>query len=253
MTQLTSHSAYHYPNDAREQERLNWQYDVLHDVMGRRLYFAPWSRKKWPRKVLDIATGTGKWAIEFADEFPESQVIGTELSPIQPDEYSPNVEFHIDDSTYNWQDGPFDYVHTRMTLGCWENMQMSILQQAFDNLRPGGWCESQEMVPIPDCDDGTMPPDFSFLQWATELDYASLQANRPISDGQFLKRWYTEVGFVDVHEEILKVPLNGWPSDRRNKEIGMRWLCNLQDGLSGFTLGLHHRVYGRTQEEIEVR
>jgi methylase of polypeptide subunit release factors len=35
--------------------------------------------------VLDFATGTGIWAIEFADEYPGANVIGTDLSPIQPD------------------------------------------------------------------------------------------------------------------------------------------------------------------------
>ena len=53
-----------------------------------------------PRRVLDIGTGTGIWAIEFgrvslsweaikltepADENPESDVLGTDLSPIQPE------------------------------------------------------------------------------------------------------------------------------------------------------------------------
>jgi methylase of polypeptide subunit release factors len=33
--------------------------------------------------VLDIGTGTGIWAIDFADEHPEAEVIGTDLSPIQ--------------------------------------------------------------------------------------------------------------------------------------------------------------------------
>lgn len=35
--------------------------------------------------VLDIATGTGIWAIEFASQFPSAHVIGTDLSPIQPE------------------------------------------------------------------------------------------------------------------------------------------------------------------------
>jgi methylase of polypeptide subunit release factors len=38
-----------------------------------------------PEKILDIGTGTGIWAIEMADMFPNAEVIGTDLSPIQPD------------------------------------------------------------------------------------------------------------------------------------------------------------------------
>lgn len=36
------------------------------------------------KNVLDIGTGTGIWAIDFADEHPEAQVTGVDLSPIQP-------------------------------------------------------------------------------------------------------------------------------------------------------------------------
>lgn len=41
-----------------------------------------WMAKIWIT-VIDIGTGTGIWAIDFADEHPESEVIGTDLSPIQ--------------------------------------------------------------------------------------------------------------------------------------------------------------------------
>jgi len=34
--------------------------------------------------VLDLGTGTGIWAIDFADENPNAVVTGTDLSPIQP-------------------------------------------------------------------------------------------------------------------------------------------------------------------------
>lgn len=37
------------------------------------------------RRVLDVGTGTGIWAIDYADEHPEAKVIGVDLSPIQPD------------------------------------------------------------------------------------------------------------------------------------------------------------------------
>lgn len=39
------------------------------------------------KRVLDVGTGTGIWAIDYADEHPEATVIGVDLSPIQPDLY----------------------------------------------------------------------------------------------------------------------------------------------------------------------
>lgn len=67
-------------------------------VIDDRNYLAPLSHTNPPRHILDIATGTGTWAIEMGDEFPESQITGTDLSPIQPSHVPPNVRFFIEDS-----------------------------------------------------------------------------------------------------------------------------------------------------------
>lgn len=66
--------------------------------MDGRIYLAPFDRQNPPRKVLDIATGTGTWAVDFGDEYPEAIVIGTDLSPIQPAFVPPNVSFFVEDS-----------------------------------------------------------------------------------------------------------------------------------------------------------
>jgi ubiquinone/menaquinone biosynthesis C-methylase UbiE len=67
-------------------------------LMKGKLYLAPLSALKPPRKILDIATGTGDWAIQMGDLFPEATVIGTDLSPIQPKDVPPNVYFYVEDS-----------------------------------------------------------------------------------------------------------------------------------------------------------
>ncbi len=95
---LTTPPAYHFPNDAPENERVEEQYEILKMVMGGDLHLAPFSRAHPPRKVLDIATGTGSWAIEMGDKYPEADIIGTDLSPIQPAFVPPNVRFFIEDS-----------------------------------------------------------------------------------------------------------------------------------------------------------
>jgi methylase of polypeptide subunit release factors len=49
-----------------------------------RLHLAPLKDIKLER-ALDFGTGTGIWAIEFAEKYPNCQVIGSDLSPIQPE------------------------------------------------------------------------------------------------------------------------------------------------------------------------
>jgi len=84
-----------------------------------RLHLAP--LEKDIKQVLDIGTGTGIWAIDFADEYPDTAVLGTDLSPIQPAMVPPNCGFIIEDCEMDeWEYGPdfFDYIHIRTMFGC---------------------------------------------------------------------------------------------------------------------------------------
>jgi methylase of polypeptide subunit release factors len=77
---------------------LNELHGLVRQILDGRNHLAPFSRANAPRRVLDIATGTGTWAIEMADDYPEAQIIGTDLSPIQPYHVPPNLRFFVEDS-----------------------------------------------------------------------------------------------------------------------------------------------------------
>lgn len=91
-------SAYAFPNDTPEQERLELQSECIKMLMGDSFFMAPLSPSRPPRAILDVATGTGDWAIQMGDMFPDALVIGTDLSPIQPAQVPPNVHFFVEDS-----------------------------------------------------------------------------------------------------------------------------------------------------------
>ncbi|KAK1831596.1 Demethylmenaquinone methyltransferase [Podospora conica] len=250
-----SHRAgsYVYPNDETELDRLDEQYELLKEMMDGQLHLAPFTQDHPPTKILDIGTGTGLWAVEMGDEYPSAHIIGTDLSPIQPPLVPPNVRFFVEDSTEDWDYTPdFDYIHTRLTLGCWKDMRTQIIEPAFAHLRPGGWLECQEVVIDPFCDDGTMPGDFGWRAWADEMVRASDKIERQLRIGAELKAWFEEAGFVDVREAVIKIPIGGWAKDIRLKHVGMLWRRMLADGVSGFSLGLFCQVLGRSLEDIEV-
>ncbi|GKU08721.1 unnamed protein product, partial [Fusarium langsethiae] len=73
---------YLLPNDDKEQDRMDLVHHLYSLLLGGKLFLAPIPHE--PHRVLDLGTGTGIWAMDFADEYPSAEVIGTDLSPIQP-------------------------------------------------------------------------------------------------------------------------------------------------------------------------
>ncbi|KAG5984674.1 hypothetical protein E4U55_003754 [Claviceps digitariae] len=246
--------SYAFPNDFPERERLELQGQILVELFGGRLYFAPLDKKKAPRHILDVATGLGEWAIQMGDLFPNSEIIATDLSPIQPDQVPPNVNFYVEDSSDQWDySQKFDYIHTRVTGGCWCSYEEQVVQQAFEALEPGGYLESQEYDFLVGCDDGSMDPEGALAQWTRNMTLAGERCNRPTTTGLSLKESYKRVGFVDVQEVVFRIPTNGWPKDEHLKEIGRLWEMNMLSGLSGFSLSLFHRVFEKSAAETEAR
>lgn len=106
---------YLLPKDGDEQHRLNLQHHTFKVMLNGRLFLAPIYN---PSHVLDIGTGTGIWAKEFARKHPTSNVIGTDISVIQTASDKPdNVHFVREDSEGDeWTFGHlFDYIHWRMS------------------------------------------------------------------------------------------------------------------------------------------
>ncbi|GKT75608.1 LOW QUALITY PROTEIN: methyltransferase domain-containing protein [Colletotrichum tofieldiae] len=82
-------------------------------------------------RVLDIGTGTGIWAMQFGDDHPEADVLGVDLSAIQPEFTGPNVQFEIDDLEEEWTySQPFDYIHSRFmtsSIANWKDLLTNTL------------------------------------------------------------------------------------------------------------------------------
>ena len=69
-----------------------------------------------PRHILDVGTGSGRWAIEVADQYEDTNVFGIDLSPTSPSyEIPENCEFIVADLTegLSFDDGSLDLVHSR--------------------------------------------------------------------------------------------------------------------------------------------
>lgn len=110
---------YFLPNDGEEQDRLDLQHKMWLLLLKGQLALAPCcsNEEPDPADVLDVGTGTGIWAKQFAQQHPNSQVVGTDLSLIQTSEnLPPNCSFVREDSEELWvHDHLFDYIHWRLS------------------------------------------------------------------------------------------------------------------------------------------
>ena len=208
---------YILPNDGDEQNRLDIQHKVQLLLLDGNLHKAPIQN---PRRALDIGTGTGIWAIKFAQQYPDCQVIGSDLSLIQPVGIAPNCEFVREDAEDNWIQGTFDYIHARLFCAFVTDIRQ-VIQQAYDHLEPGGWLEFQEFTHEMFSSDDSL--NGSALKTINSTWTAVLaESGRNPWAMTHLKAILSEVGFVDVAEQILILPIGNWPKDTRYKEVG-RW------------------------------
>lgn len=105
------------PNDEKQNNQLDIAHHMYLLMMGGKLHLAPIEN---PHNVLDVGTGTGIWAMDFADQYPSSQVLGFDLSPIQPEWLPPNVRFEINDACaadWAYKKNSFDFIHVRTMYG----------------------------------------------------------------------------------------------------------------------------------------
>ncbi|KAH8881039.1 S-adenosyl-L-methionine-dependent methyltransferase [Thozetella sp. PMI_491] len=244
---------YIFPNDENESERLDLQHHVFDLCYDGKLGLCPLAENDAsPGKVLDIGTGTGLWAIDFADAHPASEVIGVDLSPIQPSFIPPNTRFEVDDVEEPWAYSyKFDYIHSRMMTCCFADFE-GFLKRCYENLEPGGYIELADIVLEYTSDDGTLLPSHASSKWCVFLKEAAKKRGRPFQDPRTYKATLESIGFVDVHAVPFKWTINPWPADKKMKEIGIWMLENLMAGLEAFSLALLSRELDWSREEIEV-
>lgn len=133
--------SYWGPNDEAALEGQDLAHTIYNLTLGA-LHLAPLVR---PKQILDVGTGTGIWAIEMADDYPEAQITGIDLSPIQPELVPVNCMFEVDDANmeWTWEDNFFDFVHVREMFGSIADWD-SFAREALRCTKPGGYFEIVE-------------------------------------------------------------------------------------------------------------
>lgn len=261
-------------------DRLDLQHHCFRVAYGGATYSAPLASHRPLRRILDLGTGTGRWAIDLAYQFPQAHVTGIDLSPIQPSWIPANCDFEVDDVEASWTVAPgsVDYVHARglrAAIADWP----ALLAQVYAALRPGGLVEITEL-----CAPLLQPAG----QVAAEYDsyvHAGLvalgrrwprlgaedagdpggtgsaggaggagsprDATDP-DDAEALGDQLVAAGFVGVTVQRARLPVGTWPVQPALKELGAQWQACVLAGLEGAALAVLTRGLCWTREEVDV-
>ncbi|OAA33473.1 TAM domain methyltransferase [Moelleriella libera RCEF 2490] len=251
--------SYSFPNDEREQDRLDMLHHAITRLLDGRLFLAPIQPNGL--KILDIGTGTGIWPISMGDTYPGAFVTGNDLSPIQPSWVPNNVKFLVDDVELDWvQSSQYDYIHCRYMAASIKDWPR-LMRQIHESLKPGGWVEFQESASTYKTDEGELlptevsdelHPTYAFRQLNEALRDACATTGRTFDPTPHLCRWATESGFQNAKQTNFQVPVGNWPKDQRNKEIGNMMAMNFTEGVEAMTAVLVRDVLAWPAEEVEM-
>jgi len=217
---------------------------------GGRLHLAPIDSN--PQRILDLGTGTGIWAIDMGDLYPSAQVLGNDISPVQPTSVPPNVSFEVDDMESDWvYASPFDYIHARYLAGSIKDWPR-LVSQAYDSLKPGGWIELQDFDMTFYTRGGEFKRGCPADVWPRQIADGIRTFGMEPEPGHQLEGWVRDAGFINVAAIPLPIPLGPWPKDQVLKEVGTFNMLQFLDGLEAISLRVFTHVHKWNPKEVEV-
>ncbi|MCJ1246420.1 hypothetical protein MMC30_003627 [Trapelia coarctata] len=256
-----SNHEYKYENGRRYHAFEETETDVQHHIwrlnLHNELYLSPLPTTI--SNVLEIGTGTGIWALEFAGKFPHAQVTGIDLSPYTPPSTpsSPvplpsNVNFLVANAEEEWKfETKFDFIHARvlcMAIRDWARL----FRQAFDNLQPGGWLECQEVsFPLasylPEDTRETSP----FINWTCRILEAMQKRGVDLKAAERFAEMLRAEGFVNIAVKKLPWPVGTWAEDGAVEGVGELVLEDTLSSREAVGYGIVMGQFGETREEVE--
>ncbi|KAF5687006.1 hypothetical protein FDENT_5561 [Fusarium denticulatum] len=196
-----------------------------------------------PKRVLDVGTGPGTWALEFATKYPSCSVLGVDIEPVHPPYTKSNCSFKTFDITHDWDifnGGNFDFIHIRQIGDIGDKKKL--IQSAFDNLRPGGWVEFTEWIAILQSPNHSLNGT-QFRRWNDLMEQGMQNFGTTLKYPEKFKPYLKEAGFERVIETRHGAPTNACYPGKKLQRIGhlmtQNWLFILEPlTMPVFTQGL---------------
>jgi ubiquinone/menaquinone biosynthesis C-methylase UbiE len=214
---------YQLPHDLEEMNRLDFQHYMLRAIL-RGNYLAPIDA---PASILDVGTGTGRWAREMAVTFPRANVIGLDVNSPAVDVASEARGAELRPSNYAFVagnvleglpfgDASFDYVHMRALIAAIPHDRWPfVMGELLRVTRLGGWVESQEISLL----QGGGPAVDQLMAWLTET---IARRNVVFADGARVGEYLQATGLARVMVREVPVPCGDY-GGRIGKMLAADW------------------------------
>jgi SAM-dependent methyltransferase len=202
---------YPLPKDMSEINRLDFQHFLLRTGL-RGNYAAPVNQ---PTNILDVGTGSGRWAMEMAALFPTARIVGLDLAA-PPDDASSLGE-GLDTRPGNYvftagnileglpfPDQSFDFVHQRLLITAIPRDRWPVvIQELVRVTRVGGWVELAECGTPEDGGPGYMG------LWQSWIDFLA-KRNVDFTIGKHIGQMLISGGLANVQQRALNFPMGDW-------------------------------------------
>ncbi|KAH7234138.1 hypothetical protein NW759_009015 [Fusarium solani] len=237
------------PNSQQEQDRNTIQHTIMIDIFRGQLHLSPISSK--PKRVLDVGTGPGTWALEFAQKHPYCSVLGVDIEPVHPPYTRSNCSFLTKDITHDWDftdGGNFDFIHVRQLGDIQE--KRTLIQRCFDNLKPGGWVEFTEWIAILQSPNHSLRGT-AFRKWNDLLEQGMRQCGTTLYYPDKLKPLLQETGFEHIIETRNGATTNACYPGKKLQRIGHLMTQNWLLILEPLSMPVFTQALGWTPDEVK--
>jgi len=215
---------------AEDEPRLDVQHEAVKTSLYGKLHAAHTQYEEILAKnpqasILDVATGTGIWAVEFAELYPEASVKALDINPIKLSASHPtNVKFYIQNAvkplpTKEFPPQSFDIIHARFIIVHVKQEWPTLLKSIHSLLKPGG------LLLLTDANTVSWEKGGPGLKSMAAM---VKQSGHDDEAGRHLVAKLLEVGgFESIDEKEIESPIGTWGETEHEKKVGALFEKNL--------------------------